>query len=502
MTRLRDYTKIQKEIAVNGFFSEYLPPCFKIDERVLYDSPGEHCDLIPPISFTMSRFTRNNARRTIHIPEIGAHIACYNYIRDNTIIKELIEFSERNKHSFSKDIDDNNEVIRYDQIYNELINYRYIEGISNKIILSAGAKKVLKLDIANCFSSFYLHMMPAIFLGAETAQEEFIQHSTSGTASTRFVKYSKFEAIVRRQNLNRTNGLLVGPLLSKIIVEALLTRVDMELESKGYNFIRYMDDYEFFLYEDTEKEIINNTEFILKKYGFSLNTEKSEIVEFPYYVVENFSKVVNCIPSYINNPELIDIFTYFINSEQKGTKGAIRYLAKIFPHLISRVNEPSFKLGTSYLLTMMANDERSLPKVCELFVNSKDKFHFSENDIQILKNLLKFNLKYRNDLEVFWLIYMLSEINQIINDENLIEDILHSGHELAWVILLKYGILNDSQKSYMCTNALTWLSLYELFSEGMISDTIFFSKLNIDKNRRMYDRLKSNNIHFINASST
>ena len=151
---------------------------------------------------------------------------------------------------------------------------------------------------------------------------------------------------------------------------------------------------------------------------------------------------------------------------------------------------------------MMANDERSLPKVCELFVNSKDKFHFSENDIQILKNLLKFNLKYRNDLEVFWLIYMLSEINQIINDENLIEDILHSGHELAWVILLKYGILNDSQKSYMCTNALTWLSLYELFSEDMISDTIFFSKLNIDKNRRMYNRLKSNNIHFINASST
>lgn len=45
-------------------------------------------------------------------------------------MKELIEFSEKNKHSFSKDIDDNNEVIRYDQIYNELINYRYIEGIS------------------------------------------------------------------------------------------------------------------------------------------------------------------------------------------------------------------------------------------------------------------------------------------------------------------------------------------------------------------------------------
>lgn len=500
MNILRNYDKIQKEIAVNGFFSEYLPPCFKLDERVLYFSPGIHCDLISPISFTMSRFTRNNARRTIHIPEVGAYIACYSYMKDNSIIKELIEFSETNKHSLSKDIDSNNEVIRYDEAYDELINDRYIEGISNKIILSSGAKKVLKLDIANCFSSFYLHMMPAIFLGAEAAQEEFIQYNTSGTASTQFIKYSKFDSIVRRQNLNRTNGLLVGPLLSKIIVEALLTRVDIELESKGYNFIRYMDDYEFFLYEDSEKEIINNAELILKKYGFSLNTEKSEIIQFPYYVVENFSKVVNCIPPLINNSELIDIFTYFINSEKKGTKGAIRYLAKIFPHLISRVSSPSFKLGTSYLLTVMTNDERSLPKVCELFVSNKEKFYFNENDIQILKNLLKFNLKYRNDLEVFWLVYTLSEINKITHDESLIEDILHSGHELAWIILLKYGILNDSQKSYICTNALTWLSLYELFSENMISDTIFFSKLSISKNCNMYNRLKSNTIHFINAS--
>ena len=30
----RNYTTIEKEIAETGFFSEYLPPCFKLDSNV------------------------------------------------------------------------------------------------------------------------------------------------------------------------------------------------------------------------------------------------------------------------------------------------------------------------------------------------------------------------------------------------------------------------------------------------------------------------------------
>ena len=72
---------------------------------------------------------------------------------------------------------------------------------------------------------------------------------------------------IRKQNLNRTNGLLVGPLLSKIIVEAILTRIDLELEAVGIHFSRYVDDYEVYLYRHEEKEIISVFEKILKQYG-------------------------------------------------------------------------------------------------------------------------------------------------------------------------------------------------------------------------------------------
>lgn len=49
----RNYVSIGKEIALTGFFSEYLPPCFKLNEKVLNYPPASECDLVRPLSFTM-----------------------------------------------------------------------------------------------------------------------------------------------------------------------------------------------------------------------------------------------------------------------------------------------------------------------------------------------------------------------------------------------------------------------------------------------------------------
>ena len=97
----RDYKKITKEITLGGFFSEYLPPCFKLNKKVLLNPPPESCDLIPPLCFSMSRFNATNGRRNIFIPEIGAYLVAFNYMRDNNIIKELIAFCEKSDVSFS-----------------------------------------------------------------------------------------------------------------------------------------------------------------------------------------------------------------------------------------------------------------------------------------------------------------------------------------------------------------------------------------------------------------
>ena len=249
----RDYSQIQKEIALTGFFSEYLPPCFSLDSEVLTHEQGNKCDLIPPYSFSMSRFNGNDARRTIFIPEIGAYLSAYEYMKREDIIQELIEFSESSTHSFSPILGNENTIIKHEQIYgfrsdkNITFHSEYIKNIGKKIIQSSGAKKILKLDISNCFSSLYMHMMPTIILGIEKTQEQYELYKkdrNNTLIDPRYKRYKKLDEVIRKQNLNRTNGILPGILSSRIIAEALLTRIDKELDKLEINFARYVDDYE------------------------------------------------------------------------------------------------------------------------------------------------------------------------------------------------------------------------------------------------------------------
>ena len=68
-----------------------------------------------------------------------------------------------------------------------------------------------------------MHMIPTIIMGYEAADAEHkkslsIPKEDLNTLDTKYLKYQKLDKILRRQNLNQTNGLLVGTLYSKIII--------------------------------------------------------------------------------------------------------------------------------------------------------------------------------------------------------------------------------------------------------------------------------------------
>lgn len=113
----RKYKDIYREVLLNGFFSEYLPPCFKLNELMFKKPPKSNCDLIQPYSFNMSRFNANDARRTIFIPEIGAYIVLNEYIKNNQILEEITEFIDNNQLSFSKIIMKDGSVRKHEQVY-------------------------------------------------------------------------------------------------------------------------------------------------------------------------------------------------------------------------------------------------------------------------------------------------------------------------------------------------------------------------------------------------
>lgn len=140
----------------------------------------------------------------------------------------------------------------------------------------------------------------------------YIKNNEDINITKKYRVYQKLDKLIRGMNGGRTNGILPGILISQIIAEALLSQIDIEIRDKGINFVRYVDDYEIFIYDEKDKErYISEIADILDKYYLTLNHEKTKYTNFPYYVVENIQSVIP--RSKINNIDTIKLFNTFFH---------------------------------------------------------------------------------------------------------------------------------------------------------------------------------------------
>ncbi|MGL0956866.1 antiviral reverse transcriptase Drt3b [Vibrio vulnificus] len=141
-----------------------------------------------------------------------------------------------------------------------------------------------KLDITQCFDSIYTHSIAwAVF------KKDYAKKNLSKTKDT-FA--NKFDQLMQRINYNETNGILIGPELSRIFSEIILQSVDndviksLDLSScklgKDYQIYRYVDDYfVFYNDDDTFSKIRESLQESLKVYKLSLNSHKEEVYSRP-----------------------------------------------------------------------------------------------------------------------------------------------------------------------------------------------------------------------------
>lgn len=99
-----------------------------------------------------------------------------------------------------------------------------------------GAHFLVKTDISNCFPSIYTHSIPWALHGREQSKRDrglklpgnLLDKTTQGTRD------------------GQTNGVIIGPHSSNVISEIILTKIDHEMNGKGYKqFARFIDDYVF-----------------------------------------------------------------------------------------------------------------------------------------------------------------------------------------------------------------------------------------------------------------
>ena len=181
---------------------------------------------------------------------------------------------------------DNNEVeSRYRSYFRYKkydLAYKFFESGDN-LRLEQKFSHMMTLDVTGCFYHIYTHTIAWAVKGKEVAKE-------SSKAKT-FEKC--FDQLMQHTNYNETNGIIVGPEISRIFAEIILQAVDLailrQLKEKNYSLgydyeiRRYVDDS--YVYANSRKvleDICAAYKEQLANYKLDINEKKLEFFERPF----------------------------------------------------------------------------------------------------------------------------------------------------------------------------------------------------------------------------
>ncbi len=142
---------------------------------------------------------------------------------------------------------------------------------------------MMEFDISKCFYHIYTHSITWAVKDKESAKLN----------SNKKTFENDFDKLMQLSNYNETNGILVGPEISRIFAEIILQQVDLNVLEEvnstkyklgvDYEIRRYVDDYFIFSNNTELLELIKNSfKKNLQFYKLYLNPNKSEIKTSPF----------------------------------------------------------------------------------------------------------------------------------------------------------------------------------------------------------------------------
>jgi Reverse transcriptase (RNA-dependent DNA polymerase) len=279
-----------------GLFGEKVPPCFVSDGLAavamevmagLIDETEEQ-KLRKAIDSAGHDYVRYESLRDINIPRhLGIpHPECYavQVLAISKHWKAIAEHSNKPNPAISR--------VHVRHVGNGRIfemNYKGTERLKfeeDEIQWMTGAQYLVEADVASCFPSIYTHCIPWALHGKAESKK---------TSSLMALSGNLLDKCTQNTRDRQTNGLLIGPHASNIVSEIILTRIDAELQSRGYaKIVRHVDDYRFYASTVEEAEgFIRDLGLCLRTYEMSLNEKKTQILNLPRPSDENWRLVLN-----------------------------------------------------------------------------------------------------------------------------------------------------------------------------------------------------------------
>lgn len=264
--------ELYKGLVSNGLFSTNLPPIFTsepfFDCISLRGVPSKECSS-DYISFDFNR--SNGIPRRFGIPNPFSYARLCNFIRDNWdaikehFRKQTCQQSYKISQIHIRKMRDTKSLFQMNYS-----NWKNDGDFSEDLLI--GAKYEVFADISTCFPSLYTHSLPWALIGKTEAKK----HRENS------LWYNKLDELCRNMRNGETHGIMIGPHVSNLLAEIVLVNIDNILYSKGWRFVRFIDDYRCFVgsVEDGQRFI---TDLIkaLQEFDFQLNQKKTRVVKLP-----------------------------------------------------------------------------------------------------------------------------------------------------------------------------------------------------------------------------
>ncbi len=315
--------------------------------------------------------------------------------------------------------------------------YEWIEMAESDLLEEAFAYKyIVKTDIKNFYPSIYTH---SIAWALHT--RKVIRNGGNRYDCVAFLG-NRLDKLFQSANDGCTNGLPIGPAVSDLVSEIILSAVDTQLSQNlpglkrgSILALRFKDDYRFLCKEkDDCRKVTKALQNQLKKFNLLLNENKTLILELPDGIFREWTSRYHAIQPRKNKRMDFKEFKEFylnvlrIDKELPGTGIIDRFIKDI----TDGKYRPLFDLSDSQnrkvisLLVLMAERRvRSFPKILGVIEGMLIKAPILSPIIeQHLNKLLATYSKYPDDNRylISWILYFLSSNNLKINKPHSFSD--------------------------------------------------------------------------------
>lgn len=287
LARLLNPSDVYQWIVTNGYLPEsyVLPPCFYVSKHPRYGKrfsrpkKGKFSPLIYQVCEV--HFPKTDLTdRTFGIiaPEIHSDIA--SEIAENwKAIIDVVFNPKKHVYTYSFPIPINSRAPgKIGSLRAGRMIYEWIEMAEDDLVEEAYRYRYLVCaDVKNFYPSVYTHSIAWALHSRALIRKNRHDFSLLG---------NRLDKLFQNANDGCTNGLPIGPVVSDLMAEIVLSAVDLsiskDLSSKDILALRFKDDYRFLC--RTKEECRAATKLLqkgLKDFNLLLNEDKTEVSELP-----------------------------------------------------------------------------------------------------------------------------------------------------------------------------------------------------------------------------